>query len=118
MFSFQKLFVWQKAVDYSGILFTLADNLPRKYQYSFGEQLRRATLSITNNIAEGAGRRSRKEGNNFFNISKGSVYETINIVMILSKQKIISLKADQKRDLYDRAEEICRMLTGMIKTPD
>lgn len=115
MFRFQTLNVWQKSVEYSNLLFTLADNLPQKYQFSFGEQLRRATLSITNNIAEGSGRKSKKEGGNFYNIAKGSVYETINIVMILSKNSMIDLSIMQKNDIYNRAEEICRMLSGMIK---
>lgn len=85
MFKFQTLKVWDKATEYSLLLFRIADKLPQKYQFSFGEQLKKAALSITNNIAEGSGRKTKKEAGNFYNISKGSTYETINIIVALTK---------------------------------
>lgn len=56
-FNFEKLNVWQKAMELAVILVQIADNLPQKYQFSFGGQLRRAGLSMPSNIAEGDGRR-------------------------------------------------------------
>jgi len=53
MFRFQTLEVWKKAVDFADLMIEIADALPQKYQFSFGDQLRRAGLSVPNNIAEG-----------------------------------------------------------------
>lgn len=115
MFKFQQLKVWDKAATYSLLVMKIADNIPKQYQYSFGDQLRRAVLSITNNIAEGAGRSSLKESNYFFNVAKGSAYETINIIIMLQKAKIIDLPDNEKLILYHSAEEICKMLFGLMK---
>lgn len=114
MFKFQTLKVWSKAVDFADTMIEIADLLPRKYQYSFGDQLRRAGLSGPNNIAEGCGRKTPKESKNFFNISKGSVYECINILVILSKRNLVDWEKFDKEKIYNLAEEISKMLTSLI----
>lgn len=93
----------------------IADSLPQRYQYSFGDQLRRAGLSVSNNIAEATGRRVGNESRNFFNISKGSVYECVNILVILSKRKLINWERLDREEVYHLADEICKMLSGLIK---
>ena len=108
MLNFERLLVWQKAIDYAEKLVRIADGLPQKYQYSFADQLRRAALSIPNNIAEGAGRSTSRDRANFYAIAKGSVYETVNIVKLLEK-----LGLTDSVGLYEVAEEICKMLYGL-----
>lgn len=115
MFKFEKLDVWRKSVDFNKVVIKIADDLPKQYQFSFGEQLRRALLSITNNIAEGCGRNSSKEQANFYNMAKGSVYEVVNVLVVLSELGKLSISRDKKRTIYDSADEICRMLSGLIK---
>lgn len=73
MFTFEKLEVWKRSLDFANRMFDIADNLPQTYQFSLGEQLRRAALSIPTNIAEGGGRESVKERARFYGIAKGSV---------------------------------------------
>lgn len=114
MFKFETLNVWSKAMEYADLLIEVADGLPQRYQFSFGEQLRRVALSIPNNIAEGSGRRSKREAANFYNIAKGSVYESINILMILSKRKLLRVDFPRKK-VYNDAEEICKMLSGLMR---
>jgi len=84
MFKFQRLNVWVKAKDYSRELFLIANRLPSSYRFSFADQLIRAGLSITNNIAEGTGRLTSLEQRNFYNMAKGSVYETDEISKMLT----------------------------------
>ncbi len=116
MFKFQTLDVWKKSVDFADIMIAIADELPVRYQYSFGDQLRRAALSVPNNIAEGNGRKTAKESSNFYNISKGSVYECINILVILSKRKLVNWEKFDREYVYKLAEEIAKMLSGLIKS--
>lgn len=113
MLKFQTLKVWQKAVDLADLLCDVAEKLPAKYQFSFADQLRRAALSIPSNIAEGNGRGTQKDERNFYKISRGSVYESINILVILSKRNLLTLNELQKRTIYELADDVCKMLSGL-----
>lgn len=115
MFKFQTLTVWQKAIILADKLCKIADTLPQKYQFSFADQLRRAALSIPSNIAEGNGRRTKKDSVHFYYISMGSAYESVNILILLSKRKIWIGDDLTKRNIYDLLTEICKMLSGLIK---
>ncbi len=115
MFRFQTLEVWKKSVEFADLMISVAELLSNRYQYSFGDQLRRAGLSVPNNIAEGNGRRSVKEANNFYNISKGSVYECVNILVILSKRGLIDWKKFDRNQIYNLAEDLAKMLSGLMK---
>lgn len=110
MLLFEKLIVWQKAIEYAVILIRIADNLPQKYQFSFGDQLRRAALSIPSNIAEGAGRKGKRDKANFYSISKGSTYESVNILKLLERLNLVNTFKFNLSNINLRAEEICKML--------
>jgi four helix bundle protein len=115
MLSFERLMVWKKAIGYAKELVEVADELPKRYQYSFADQLRRAALSVPSNIAEGAGRKGRRDSANFYAIARGSVYETVNILKLLEMLRIeVGVQRDFN-DLYSRAEEIVKMLYGLSK---
>lgn len=113
MFKFQTLNVWKKAIGYCDEILEIVENLPTRYQYTIGKQLIDSAVSIPNNIAEGSGRKNTKESKNFYNISKGSAYETINLLIILVKRKLYD--KDKFLEKYQEAEEICKMLSGLIK---
>jgi len=115
MFRFQRLDVWQKSVDFTETILNITNQIPQRYQFSLGEQLRRAVISISTNIAEGSGRKSPKEAQNFYNIAKGSVYEVISLLTILFRLKIIDDSGADKEAIYDQAEEIAKMLTGLMR---
>ena len=115
MFRFQTLEVWKKSVEFADLMISIADDLTQRYQYSLGDQLRRAGLSVPNNVAEGNGRRSRREAANFYNISKGSLYECINILVILSKRGLIDWKKFNREEIYRLAEDVARMLSGLMR---
>ena len=115
MFRFQTLEVWKKSVEFADLMISIADDLTQRYQYSLGDQLRRAGLSVPNNVAEGNGRRSRREAANFYNISKGSLYECINILVILSKRGLIDWKKFNREEIYRLAEDVARMVSGLMR---
>jgi len=113
VFKFENLEVWKKAVDLHVTLSRLSRSIDQKDQFSIGEQIRRASLSISTNIAEGTGRASVREARYFFNIAKGSVYEVVSLLYVMRKSGYV---ADENyRVLYEQCDEIARMLSGMMK---
>lgn len=115
MLYFEKLKVWQKAMNLAVILVQIANSLPRKYQFSFADQPRRAALSMPSNIAEGAGRKTKRDSANFYSISKGSVYEAVNIVILLDRLSLIDKRRFDPNNVYSGAEEVVKMLHGLSK---
>ena len=73
--SYKDLIVWQKSMDLARIVFNLTKNFPKEEVYGLTSQLRRCSVSIPSNIAEGYARKSRKEYLQFYSISYGSVLE-------------------------------------------
>jgi four helix bundle protein len=82
-FRFETLDVYKDALKISGDIFILVEKLQKNKLYVFADQLSRACLSITNNIAEGSGSNSNKEFAYFLNIARRSVFECVNILIIL-----------------------------------
>lgn len=65
IFDFEKLKVYEMALDFVRHIFLITKKIPWEYRYSLGDQIRRASLSIVNNIAEGSGKISKKENHSF-----------------------------------------------------
>jgi four helix bundle protein len=112
-FKFERLEAWQRAIESANAMFEIADALPQQYQFSLGEQLRRASLSIPTNVAEGCGRDSPKEASYFYRISKGSVYECVSLMVMIGKRGQLNRELYQK--LAAEADEIAAMLYGLIR---
>ena len=73
--SYRDLLVWQKAIELAILIYQLSDGFPRTEIYNLTSQIRRASVSIPTNIAEGYGRRSRKEYSQFLFVAQGSLKE-------------------------------------------
>lgn len=114
MFRFQDLDIWRKAIDIGEKLFDIADELEAKRLYRFADQIRGAGLSISNNIAEGAGSLSKKEFANFLNIAKRSAFENANMAIVFAKRGLISTEAME--DLLTDLEQECKMIVGFIRS--
>jgi four helix bundle protein len=114
IFDFERLKVYEMGLEFVRKIFLSAKDLPRDYQYSVGDQLRRAALSIVNNIAEGSGKVSKKEKSQFYRVSLNSARECIPMLTILSKDNILSgLDSDSLRD---DCIHICNMLGKLISS--
>lgn len=116
-FRFKSLEVWKKAISLSVLLAKISEEFPGRYQSSFGDQLRRAGLSIPNNIAEGNGRRSDRENTNFYNIAKGSAYECISILEVATQLGIVNWTKFNRDEVENLTEEICKMLHSLMNRP-
>jgi len=114
-FSFEDLDVWQKAVKFANQVICNIDKLDttRKH-YRLIEQLESAVTSVSMNIAEGKGRYSKKEFVQFLYISRGSLYETVTLLMICNENKWI--QDEQFEELKKYAIEIGKMLSSLISS--
>lgn len=113
MFKFQILIVWQKAHTFVKDIFNLSNKLPRNYRFSLNDQLVRAALSITNNIAEGSGRSTKKDQNYFYSVARGSTLEVINMLLLVKDLSIIEEQTIEQ--LLSNAEEILKILYCFVK---
>ncbi|WP_255695678.1 four helix bundle protein [Rhodohalobacter sp. 614A] len=82
--------------------------------YGIVSQMRRSVVSISSNIAEGAGRQSKKEFKRFLNISKGSSYE-LETQLTISKN-LGFIKQDQFEEIIQSLVELHKMIHALIKT--
>lgn len=113
-FRFQDMTIWQRGAEISGPLFELADKLEQKRLYRFAEQLRGATLSITNNIAEGPGSASKDDFAHFLNMARRSLFEVVNMLFLLVRRGYLT--APQTDTLIGELEEQSRMLLAFRRT--
>lgn len=100
--------IWQRGASITQPLFRLADELEQKRLFRFAEQLRAATLSITNNIAEGSGSVSDADFAHFLNLSRRSAFEVANMLLMMMREGHWS--AERVQPLLNEIEEQCRML--------
>lgn len=114
-FAFEKLLVFQKAVDFADRISALTEAFPRGYGF-LADQLNRAALSIAANIAEGNGRFTKADRKNFFGIARGSVQECVPLLELARRRGLLEDAAHS--ELKDDLEEIARMLSGLIRGLD
>ena len=114
-FIFEKLDVYQKAVNLAVEVTELTKSFSRG-NYYLTDQLNRACLSISLNIAEGNGRYHKKDRQNFFRIARGSAFECVPILEICMRKELID--ADTHSSLKLKLDEIGKMLSGLIKQPN
>lgn len=110
MKKFEDLQVWQKAQEF---YLELDAVFGKSKEFFFRDQILRAGLSISNNIAEGYERMSDKEFRYFLFVSKGSVGEVRSMLYLAHKKG--DLDIEKRNDLLLKSEEISKMLAGLIK---
>jgi four helix bundle protein len=114
MFNFEKLDVWQKAIDFADLVYNYTRNFPSEERFGLTNQMRRAAISISPNIAEGTSRVSQTDFARFIEIATGSVFEVISQAFVGHRQGF--LNEDNFRTMYTSAEEVGRMLSGLRKS--
>jgi four helix bundle protein len=112
VFPFEKLEVWQLAVDLADFVLDLLESVPpNKYLRVIG-QAEAAATSIAQNIAEGKGRQYKKEFIQFLYISEGSLFELLTLVEILNRRGLIG--DGNVVTIRQKAEDLDRKLHGLI----
>ncbi len=110
-FSFERLDVWQKAVQLYVEIDQLTKRFPKAEQYGLTAQLRNSALSVSLNIAEGAGRVHKKEFKQFIGIARGSLFETASNLYACRELSLIN--GDELDYLTDQSVTIAKMLNAL-----
>ena len=82
MRDFKKYDIWKLSHQFTLMIYSISSSFPKDETYNLVSQIRRSTLSIPTNIAEGCGRNSDKEFNQFLNIALGSATETEYLILL------------------------------------
>ena len=109
--SYKELIVWQKSMTLVKELYKITEHFPSSEQFGLTSQMRRASVSIPSNIAEGWGRLSRKNYIQFLRISRGSLFELETQILITKELKYIN----DSEDIEHLIIEISKMLNSLIK---
>ena len=114
MFGFERLEVWDKAISFADTVYTVTRSFPDDERFGLTNQMRRAAVSISSNIAEGSSRNSRKDFARFIEIATGSLFEVVSQSYIARNQGMLT--PQQFQELYAVAEEQGRMLSGLRRS--
>jgi four helix bundle protein len=112
--NYQELQVWQKAMDLAVESYGLIKKLPKEEVYSLSDQIRRASVSIPSNIAEGNGRQNPNEFKIFLRYAKGSAAELETQLLLC--QRIGYLSSNDIAPALALLTEISKMLSTLVKS--
>jgi four helix bundle protein len=109
----QDLKVWQRAIDLTVCVYRLTQRFPKEETYGLISQLRRASISVASNIAEGRGRLNAAEFRQFLGIALGSTFEIKTQLIVAGKLGMGSVAAIDEATAL--GEEVSKMLTSFIQ---
>ncbi|HMT09123.1 MAG TPA: four helix bundle protein [Pyrinomonadaceae bacterium] len=109
---FEDIVAWQKSRVLAKVVYQVSGNGPFDKDYDFRRQIRRSSISVMANIAEGQGRRTDKDFAHFLNISLGSVAETkSHLYLALDLEYVCQEDFDR---IYEMLDEIGRMVFSLV----
>jgi four helix bundle protein len=110
---FHDLTVWQRAIDLTVCIYKLTQRFPKEEMYGLVSQLRRASVSVASNLAEGRGRLNPAEFRQFLGIALGSTFEVQTQLIVARRLNLGNEKAiDEAAAL---GNEVSKMLTSFIQ---
>jgi four helix bundle protein len=114
MFGFERLEVWEKVINFADTVYSVTREFPSDERFGLTNQMRRAAVSISSNIAEGSSRNSRKDFARFIEIATGSLFEVVSQSYISRNQGFLT--SAEFEILYLAAEEQGKMLSGLRRS--
>lgn len=109
-FDFEKLKVYKEALDLANEIYQITKQYPKEEVFGVTNQIRRAVMSIAQNIAEGSGR-SKKEFRHFLNMARTSGYECIPLLEISRRQNYID--DGEFNSLYEKCDKLVRRINAL-----
>ncbi|HEV7332095.1 MAG TPA: four helix bundle protein [Flavisolibacter sp.] len=110
--SHKKLIAWQRAISMMPLLYKVCEKMPREEIYNLVAQMKRAGLSVSNNIAEGAARKSKAEKARFYEVARSSLVEIDNC--LVNCLELNFLTPTDLKELNPVLLEEFKLLTGLI----
>ena len=114
IYSFEKLTVWNKSKNLSIFVYKATRSFPKEELFGLVSQMRRCSVSISSNIAEGSGRHTQKEKARFTEIAYGSALELLNQTIICKELEFFS--NEEYQTIRNELEEITLMLDALHKS--
>uniref|UniRef100_UPI00404AC0E7 four helix bundle protein n=1 Tax=Flavobacterium sp. TaxID=239 RepID=UPI00404AC0E7 len=111
--SFEKFEVYQKGIQLAKLVFKLMENKPFEREFGFKDQIKRAVVSVTNNIAEGSEYNNNKQFIRYLKIAKGSCAEVRSMLVLAKELELLSALEIEKS--YDLSIEISQNISNFIK---
>ena len=109
--NYRDLVVWERAVDLVAEIYRLSAGFPHEEQFGLTAQVRRASVSVSANIAEGSGRATSRDFLNFLSYSRGSLKEAESMVFVAQRLGFVS--PPDCTQALSLADETSRMLIGL-----
>ena len=113
-FKFEELDVWKLSLEYSDLIYALADKLPEGERYNLSSQITRAATSISLNIAEGSTGQSNPEQNRFLGLALRSLIETVACQRLITRRKYVVDK-DYMEQVDLKAQELAKRISSFRK---
>jgi len=113
MSTFRDLMIWQKSMNLVTKIYQSTNHFPKEEIFGLTSQIRRSSVSIPSNIAEGFGRESKQDFLRFLNISVGSLFELQTQLEIA--KNISYINENEFNNIFENSREIERMLVSFIK---
>lgn len=110
MLSFEKLNVYQQAIELALDIYRLTIRFPREEKFGIIDQLRRASVSISLNIAEGSSR-TKKDFCHFLDIARGSCYELVPLLRICLELNYVT--KEEFDDIYPRVDNLAKRINAL-----
>lgn len=114
MHRFEELKIWQKAMDITELSYKLTSSFPSDERFNLTSQIRRCSVSIASNIAEGSGRNTNGEFRQFLGIANGSSFELLTQLYLSEKLQITSI--ENIKPIINKVKEVCKMNFALQKT--
>ena len=114
MHNFEKLKIWQKAMDIAIEVYEVSLLLPSDEKFNLIHQIKKCAISIPSNIAEGSGRNHNKEFVQFLGIANGSTFELITQLILAKRLNLI--KEEKIQSIITQLVEVSNMNFSLQKT--
>lgn len=113
--SYKDLLIWQKGIKIVCLVYQLVKSFPQEELYALTSQIKRASISIPSNIAEGYGRNTDKSFSHFLDISRGSLFEIETQLLIANELGFITNET-LYTEILSQIEEESKMINAFSKT--
>jgi four helix bundle protein len=108
---YRDLIAWQRSLDLIEEVYRLTQSFPRSEQFGLTSQMRRASVSVSSNLAEGSGRATTLDLLNFLSHSRGSVKETESLVFVSERLRFAT--AGECQRALELTDEVARLVSGL-----